>query len=139
MSGSKDVAQRGRSVAAFQRLVALVTALAVLAPSFAWAGTPYSVRWVSWQDAASCATPELETEGVPIFEVNQTPLPTYEVPGAFQFHGDGSESNAFEGAFDSVLLLMGPTSSISGSAPWTAATGVPTRARWCTSSRSRSG
>ncbi|MGK4001053.1 hypothetical protein WMF31_00405 [Sorangium sp. So ce1036] len=107
MRGSKEVAWRGRSAAVFHKLVALFTTLAVLAPSFAWAGTPYSVRWSSHHDATSCGRPVLEYEGTAIFEVNQTPLPTYGVPGALQIHGDGSQSNTREAEFDSVLLLMG--------------------------------
>ncbi|WP_437810836.1 hypothetical protein [Sorangium sp. So ce1078] len=100
-------ALRGRSAAGFHKLVALVTALMVLAPSPAWARTPYTVLWSSHHDASSCGTPELENEGAAIFEVNQTPLPTYGVPGALQSHGDGSQSNTREAEFDSVLLLMG--------------------------------
>ncbi|WP_437898613.1 hypothetical protein [Sorangium sp. So ce124] len=107
MRGSKDVALRGRSAAVFQRLVALVTALAVLAPSFAWAGTPYSLDWVTTSFNTRCLTPELDDPGAPYFHVNQTPLPTYEVPGEFVFNADGSESNRMEAAFDSVLLVMG--------------------------------
>ncbi|XXY54082.1 hypothetical protein WME91_23420 [Sorangium sp. So ce269] len=107
MRGLSDVARRGRSAAVFERLVALVTTLAVLAPSFAWAGTPYSVLWFSRHDASSCASPELETEGAAMFEVNRTPLPTYGVPGALQVEGDGSQSNTRKAEFDSVLLLMG--------------------------------
>ncbi|AUX47372.1 hypothetical protein SOCE26_088910 [Sorangium cellulosum] len=107
MRGSKDVARRGRSAAALHKAVALVTMLAVLAPSFAWAGTPYSVLWSSHHDAASCGIPELKTEGSAMFEVNQTPLPTYGVPGALAIHGDGSRSNTLEAEFDSVLLFMG--------------------------------
>ncbi|XXX75649.1 hypothetical protein WMF30_49165 [Sorangium sp. So ce134] len=107
MSRSVYVALRGRSAAVFQKLVALVTALAVLAPSFARAGTPYSLDWVSMQFNARCVTPELADPGTPYFRVNQAPLPTYEVPGEFVFHDDGSESNRMEAAFDSVLLRMG--------------------------------
>ncbi|HTN86725.1 MAG TPA: hypothetical protein VL242_23665, partial [Sorangium sp.] len=107
MSGAKDMARRGGGAAVFQRLVALVTMLAVLAPSLGWAGTPYSVHWVSRQDVTSCADPELETEGSAMFEVNRTPLPTYGVPGGLTVEGDGSQSNTLEAEFDSVLLLMG--------------------------------
>ncbi|WP_437306726.1 hypothetical protein [Sorangium sp. So ce388] len=107
MSGAKDMARRGWGAAVFQRLVALVTMLAVLAPSLGWAGTPYSVHWVSRQDVTSCADPELETEGSAMFEVNRTPLPTYGVPGGLTVEGDGSQSNTLEAKFDSVLLLMG--------------------------------
>ncbi|WP_437993574.1 hypothetical protein [Sorangium sp. So ce145] len=107
MRSSKDVALRGWSAAVFHKLVAVVTVLAVLAPSFAWATTPYTVLWMSRQDATSCADPELETEGAAIFEVNQTPLPTYGIPGAVEIYGDGSASNTLEAEFDSVLLRMG--------------------------------
>ncbi|XYH95993.1 hypothetical protein ACMHYB_50760 [Sorangium sp. So ce1128] len=107
MSGAEDVARRGWGAAVFQRLVALVTVLAVLAPSFARAGTPYSVHWISRQDVTSCASPELEKEGSAMFEVNRTPLPTYGVPGGLTVEGDGSRSNTLEAEFDSVLLLMG--------------------------------
>ncbi|WP_437732199.1 hypothetical protein [Sorangium sp. So ce1335] len=107
MSGSKEVAPRGPSVAVFQKLVAIVTVLAVLAPSLSWARTPYTVLWRSHHDPSSCANPELETEGSAMFEVNQTPLPTYGVPGALQSHGDGSQSNTREAEFDSVLLRVG--------------------------------
>ncbi|WP_437646160.1 hypothetical protein [Sorangium sp. So ce362] len=109
MRGSKDVARHGFCAAVFQKVVALMTALAVLAPSPAWAGTrtPYTVLWSSHGDADSCGSTELETEGSAMFEVNQTPLPTYGVPGALQIHGDGSRSNTLEAEFDSVLLRMG--------------------------------
>ncbi|WP_437746113.1 hypothetical protein WMF39_14540 [Sorangium sp. So ce1504] len=107
MRSSKDVALRGGSSVVVQKLVALVTALAVLAPSFAQAGTPYTILWSSRQDVDSCASGELETEGDAIFEVNQTPLPTYGIPGALQLEGDGSRSNMLEAGFDSVLLLTG--------------------------------
>ncbi|XXY46306.1 hypothetical protein WME91_40530 [Sorangium sp. So ce269] len=98
---------RGRSVALFRKLVALVTVLAMTAPSLAQAGTPYSLDWISTQFNARCVTPELAVPGAPYFRVNQTPLPTYEVPDTFVVHDDGSESNRMEAGFDSVLLLMG--------------------------------
>ncbi|WP_437335117.1 hypothetical protein [Sorangium sp. So ce394] len=109
MRGSKDVARRGFCAAVFQKLIALMTALSVLAPAPAWARTrtPYTVLWRSYGDANSCGSTELETEGDAIFEVNQTPLPTYGVPGALQIEADGSRSNTLEAEFDSVLLLMG--------------------------------
>ncbi|WP_437723201.1 hypothetical protein [Sorangium sp. So ce861] len=107
MRGSKDVAWPGWSAAALQKLVALVTVAAVVAPSFAWAGTPYTLDWVSTQFNPGCLTPELAVPGAAYFRVNETPLPTYEVPGEFAFHDDGSESNRMEAAFDSVLLGMG--------------------------------
>ncbi|WP_437646772.1 hypothetical protein [Sorangium sp. So ce362] len=106
MRGSKDVALRGFCAAVFQRLV-LVTALAVLSPSFARAGTPYSLDWVSTQSSTSCEGPFLVEDGDPFFRVNDTPLPTYEVPGTLVTHGDGSRSHRSEADFDSVLLGMG--------------------------------
>ncbi|WP_437780234.1 hypothetical protein [Sorangium sp. So ce1097] len=107
MSRSNESARRGWSAMALQKLVALVTMLALLSPSFARAGTPYTILWSSHHDPSSCGVPELEREGTAIFRVNQTPLPTYGVPGALQSHGDGSQSNTREAEFDSVLLRMG--------------------------------
>ncbi|WP_437936397.1 hypothetical protein [Sorangium sp. So ce341] len=107
MRGSKEFALRRSGAAVLQKLVALVTMLALLSPSFARAGTPYTIHWRSHQDVDSCASPELEHEGAAIFEVNQTPLPTYGIPGAVEIHGDGSASNTLEAEFDSVLLRMG--------------------------------
>ncbi|MGK3998007.1 hypothetical protein [Sorangium sp. So ce1024] len=109
MRSSKDTTLRGRSAAGVQKLVALMTVLAVLAPSLAWARTrtPYTVLWNQRQDATSCAIARLEMEGDDFFDVNQTPLPTYSVPGALQIEADGSQSNTFEAEFDSVLLRTG--------------------------------
>ncbi|WP_437568101.1 hypothetical protein [Sorangium sp. So ce542] len=109
MSRSEKVARRGFRAAGFQKLVALTTVLAMLAPSLAWAGTrtPYTVLWSSHHDVESCGIPVLTTEGNAMFEVNQTPLPTYGAAGALQSHADGSQSNTLEAEFDSVLLRMG--------------------------------
>ncbi|WP_437876185.1 hypothetical protein [Sorangium sp. So ce513] len=107
MSRSNEMAPRGFRAAVVHKLVALVTMLAWLSPSFARAGTPYTILWSSHHDPSSCGIPELEREGTAIFRVNQTSLPTYGVPGALQSHGDGSQSNTREAEFDSVLLRMG--------------------------------
>ncbi|WP_437904049.1 hypothetical protein WME95_37015 [Sorangium sp. So ce327] len=107
MRGCKDVALRGRSAAVFQRLVALVAVLAVVAPSFAWAGTPYRLDWVSTESSASCEAPFLAHNGGTYFHVNDTPLPTYEVPDTLVTHDDGSQSHQAEAEFDSVLLRFG--------------------------------
>ncbi|WP_437638340.1 hypothetical protein [Sorangium sp. So ce854] len=107
MSRSNEMARRGFRAAVLHKLVALVTMAAVLSPSFAWAGTPYRLDWVSIQYNANCLTPKLSDPGAAYFSVNQTPLPTYEVPGEYMVHGDGTESNRMEAAFDSVLLRMG--------------------------------
>ncbi|WP_437991714.1 hypothetical protein [Sorangium sp. So ce145] len=105
MRGSKDVALRGRSAAVFRRLVALVTALAVLAPSFAWAGTPYRLDWERTELSSSCEGAFLV--GHNFFSVNDTPLTTYEVHGALLELPDGTQTNRAETEFDSVLLQMG--------------------------------
>src|SRR4051812_22237962 len=98
---------RGRISALGRAFVALVTMLAMLAPSLAWAGTPYSVSWAFTEEDAKCETAELGAEnGDAFFSVNETPLATYEIPGALKAY-DGSESNVAEAKFDSVLLLMG--------------------------------
>ncbi|WP_437752720.1 hypothetical protein [Sorangium sp. So ce1389] len=107
MSRSICVALRGRSATAFQRLVALVTTLSLLAPSLAWAGTPYSLSWINTQSSTSCESSGLADNGGAYFGVNDTPLPTYEVPGTFVDHADGSRSFRSEAGFDSVLLRMG--------------------------------
>ncbi|AUX33486.1 MULTISPECIES: hypothetical protein [Sorangium] len=107
MRGSKEGARRGFCAAVLQKLVALVTMLSLFSPSFARAGTPYTILWSSHQDADSCASPELDREGDTIFEVNKTPLPTYGIPGAVEVHGDGSVSNTLEAEFYSVLLRVG--------------------------------
>ncbi|AUX26160.1 hypothetical protein SOCEGT47_067210 [Sorangium cellulosum] len=105
MSRSTCAALRDRSAAAFQQLVALVTALAVLAPSFAWAGTPYSLSWERTAFSASCERAYLV--GHQFFRVNDTPLTTVEVPEALVDLPDGSEMNRSETEFDSVLLRIG--------------------------------
>ncbi|WP_437688612.1 hypothetical protein [Sorangium sp. So ce176] len=107
MSRSNEIASRGRSAAVVHKLVALVTMLTLLSPSFARAGTPYTILWSSHHEASSCGIPELETEGDAFFEVNRTPLPTHSVPDALQIEADGSQSNTFEAEFDSVLLRTG--------------------------------
>ncbi|MGK4008936.1 hypothetical protein WMF31_40400 [Sorangium sp. So ce1036] len=78
------------------KLVALVTTLAVLAPSFTWAGTAYSLSWSRTQSYLSCEGAFLVESGDPFFSVNDTPLPTYEVPGTLVTHADGSQSNLAE-------------------------------------------
>ncbi|XXX75283.1 hypothetical protein WMF30_47310 [Sorangium sp. So ce134] len=106
MRGLRGVARRGWGAAALQKLVALVTALAVLAPSFARAGTPYSLSWVNTQFNTACLGAAID-EGDAFFRVNETPLATYSVPGMRVTNADGSDSNTAEAAFDSVLLRMG--------------------------------
>ncbi|WP_437675162.1 hypothetical protein [Sorangium sp. So ce131] len=101
------VVLRGQGAAVLQKVVALVTMLAVLLPSFAWAGTPYSLSWINTQSSTSCEGPFLVEDGDAFFRVNDTPLPTYEVPGTLVDHGDGARSHRSEADFDSVLLRMG--------------------------------
>ncbi|WP_437950981.1 hypothetical protein WME98_09390 [Sorangium sp. So ce296] len=107
MSRSEKVARRGFRAARFQKIVALMTVLAVLAPSAGWAGTPYSLSWINTQSSSSCEGAFLVEDGDPFFRVNDTPLPTYEVPGTLVDHDDGARSHRSEADFDSVLLRMG--------------------------------
>ena len=107
---SRTVIRRspGTLVMRVRALVACVVMVALLAPSAAWALTPYSIHWVINEAAGSCETAELGgSDGVAFFDVNGTPIPTYQVPGAFVKNADGSETNVAEAGFDSVLLHMG--------------------------------
>ena len=96
-----------RSLALARSLVACLVLLAWLAPSAAWAVTPYSIEWLRTQAAGSCETADLEHDGEPFFRVNDTPIPTYQVPGALVQNPDGSQSNVAQAPFDSVLLRVG--------------------------------
>ncbi|WP_437659396.1 hypothetical protein [Sorangium sp. So ce1182] len=107
MRRSKGLTPCRRRASAFQKLVASITALAIAMPSFAWAGTPYSLSWINTQASTSCEASGLVENGDPFFSVNDTPLPTYEVPGTVVDHGDGSRSFRAEAGFDSVLLRTG--------------------------------
>ena len=92
-------------------LVALLSVLGLLLPSAAWAGTPYTIRWDLTEEDPTCETAALgASDGQPFFHVNDTPLPTHEIPGALMKHADGSESNTAEAGFDSVLLHIGGSS-----------------------------
>ncbi|WP_438016757.1 hypothetical protein WMF18_39145 [Sorangium sp. So ce315] len=105
MKGSKDVARRGFRAAMLQKLVALVTMLALLSPSFARAGTPYNLSWEHLELSGSCEEPFFV--GHDFFSVNDTPLVTHEVPGALVEHADGTATNRADTEFDSVLLRTG--------------------------------
>ncbi len=96
-----------RMLSTLRTLVALVTLLVMLPPSLGWAGTPYSVHWVFKQENPACEHATLTDNGGPYFQVNGTPLPTYEIPGTFMTLPDGSEINTAEAGFDSVLLSIG--------------------------------
>lgn len=85
-----------------------VMVLVLVGAARAWAGTPYSIEWAMIQENPKCETAALGThDGDPFFNVNGTPLPGYEVPGAFTTLANGWESNLVEAGFDSVLLRMG--------------------------------
>jgi hypothetical protein len=85
-----------------------VVVLALLGSARVWAGTPYSIEWAMVQENPKCETAALGThDGDPFFDVNGTPLPSYEVPGAFTPLANGWESNLVKAGFDSVLLRMG--------------------------------
>jgi hypothetical protein len=103
---------RGRLAALGRKGVASVAMLALLAmlvPSPAWAGTPYSLHWVHTEENPTCETAALSNHnGEAFFHVNGTPLPGFEIPGAFMTRADGAETNTIETAFNSVLLRTGP-------------------------------
>jgi hypothetical protein len=77
-----------------KRFFALCIGLLVLAASAGVrAGTPYTIHWFSTEYASSCE--------------EATPIPTFNVPGTYTEHADGSETNEIEAPFDSVLLQWG--------------------------------
>jgi hypothetical protein len=85
-----------------------VAALVLLAPSVASAEVPYQVQWVFTDENPACETADLlDHDGDPFFRVNDTPLPTHQIAGALVTNSDGSESNAANAKFDSVLLSTG--------------------------------
>ncbi|NUQ79847.1 MAG: hypothetical protein HUU21_40610, partial [Polyangiaceae bacterium] len=81
--------------------------LALIAPAHGRAGTPYTIHWFSSYDDGSCGGPTLLINGDAFFHVNQTPVPTFEVPGSYTEHQDGSRSIVAEAPFDSILLQWG--------------------------------
>jgi hypothetical protein len=92
----------------YRMLVATAAALWMLAPSKGWADTRYTVHWDITQENPTCETADLGVNnGAAFFHVNDTPLPTYQVPGAFSMNADSTESNTAEAPFDSVLLRTG--------------------------------
>lgn len=98
-----------RALATCARALLACVWVLLLVPSVAQAVTPYSLEWVDIQAPGSCLTADLgQHDGGAFFKVNQTPLPTYQVPGALVTNADGSESNRAEAGFDSVLLRTGP-------------------------------
>jgi hypothetical protein len=89
-----------------KRLLALsICLLALLAPVHARAGTPYTIQWFMVEHPSSCEHARITRPSY--FKVNHTPVPTFEVPGAFAVHPDDSETNEAEAPFDSVLLDWG--------------------------------
>ncbi|NUQ78673.1 MAG: hypothetical protein HUU21_34525, partial [Polyangiaceae bacterium] len=88
-------------------LVLCIGLLALITPFRANALTPYTIHWINSHDAGSCGDPTLTINGDGYFHVNQTPIPTFEVPGSYTNHQDGSRSIIAEAPFDSVLLHWG--------------------------------
>ena len=86
--------------------------LGLVMPSHATAGTQYSIDLAWTQEQPECEHAHLEPVGVALFNVNETPLPTYEVPGAFLTLPNGWETNVARAGFDSVLLRMGANTRI---------------------------
>src|SRR4051812_21678297 len=102
MSRSRRRASRAPLVTALGAWLAL---LLWLAPSAAQAGLPYEIQWMILQEDPICETADLgKHNGEAFFQVNDTPLPTRQLPGALVTNPDGSESNTAQASFDSVLL-----------------------------------
>ncbi|HLM72013.1 MAG TPA: hypothetical protein VK459_04970, partial [Polyangiaceae bacterium] len=53
--------------------------LALVAPAHGRAGTPYVIEWFSVEYDGSCEPVNISLPSY--FTVNQTPIPTFEVPG----------------------------------------------------------
>ena len=91
-----------------KRLIAFAWLIwATITPSHAMAGTPYSIHWLGIAENPTCENAHLRNNGGPYFDVNGTPIPTFEVPGAYTYLSNGWESNVAEAGFDSVLLRIG--------------------------------
>ena len=89
-------------------LGAWLMVLMLLAPAVARAGVPYRVQWLITQENPACESADLaKFDGAPFFRVNDTPLPTKQLPGALVNNPDGSQSNTAEAPFDSSLLSPG--------------------------------
>ncbi len=89
-------------------LVFWIVALVLMSYSPAQAGTPYDIHWVRTVSDPKCETAELgRNNGTAFFQVNETPLPTYNLPGSLMTHADGSQSAVADAGFDSVLLRVG--------------------------------
>jgi hypothetical protein len=90
-------------------LSAGLTLLVLLVPALASAAVPYQVQWLDTQENPSCETADLGAhDGEPFFRVNDTPLPTFQIPGALVTNADGSETNGFK-------LIIGHISTARGS------------------------
>jgi hypothetical protein len=90
-------------------LSAGLTLLVLLVPALASAAVPYQVQWLDTQENPSCETADLGAhDGEPFFRVNDTPLPSFQIPGALVTNADGSETNGFK-------LIIGHISTARGS------------------------
>jgi hypothetical protein len=68
----------------------------------------YSIDWqaVSFKSRGSCLHTVLQSEGLPIFSVNDMPLPTYTVGPLFT-RPNGDQQNSFRALFGGSLLRWG--------------------------------
>ncbi|WP_342379109.1 hypothetical protein NVS55_06770 [Myxococcus stipitatus] len=90
----------------------LAVLLALLCARPAWADT-YDIVWETVSYIGSRGSNNNATivrEGIPIFDVNVIPLPTYTVPNRLQVAQNGDRYNMFHAPFDSVLLRPGVNS-----------------------------
>ncbi|WP_342377049.1 hypothetical protein NVS55_37375 [Myxococcus stipitatus] len=93
------------------RVLSLLLACAALAPLGAHANyRQYLIAWqsTSFRSQESCLDVSgLYQEGQANFHVNNTPLPTYTLPGHFKRHSGGDETNLYGAQFSAVLLNWG--------------------------------
>ncbi|AGC42664.1 hypothetical protein MYSTI_01316 [Myxococcus stipitatus DSM 14675] len=101
---------RARASRAPRGILALLLALLCARP--AWADT-YDIVWETVSYIGSKGSNNNATivrEGIPIFDVNLIPLPTYTVPNQLRAAQNGDRYNMFHAPFDSVLLRPGANS-----------------------------
>jgi hypothetical protein len=102
-----------KTCSALLRLLAGCLALLVLlAPGLARAVTPYTITWVHKEYEGSSETTDLkQNDGIGFFQVNGTPIPSYEersAGGEAAVIADADGSHILVNApFDSVLLVAG--------------------------------
>lgn len=89
-----------------KQIFAAAMAVSMLASSTAQA-TLATFRWWHTEMPGSCERAQLASEGLGLFSVNRTPIPTYTIPGSFVSSLDGTTGMQAQASFHSVLLRPG--------------------------------